>query len=136
MVSSGSDLLTIANWGFSVADIAIVLALVFAMRYVTHNVVPPANRSRARVHMIVGTFVLLLYGLLGLTTATGALLRVLEVNGGLARTAQIVAVGFRAGILIALAAWVFYTLESVFRGRYPKIDHVVDKVLGVARSRS
>jgi hypothetical protein len=133
MASSGSDVLTFANWGLSLLDYALIIALVVALRLrlKSETGTPTIPIERGRVHAIVGTVTLVFIGFLGLVTATGPMFRVFAINGGIMLTVQVLAVGARAGIFILLLAWILYTLESNLRGRWPRADAVIEKVLNL-----
>jgi hypothetical protein len=132
MTDSGSDVLTVTNWALALAVFVGTIALVIALRYrlaAEKRGETPVQQARGRVHALVGTFLLLIAMFLGLVTATGALLRMLDVNGGLALAVQLLAVGSRAAVLISVTAWIAYALEGHLRGRSARADRLVERVL-------
>jgi hypothetical protein len=130
-MNSGSDVLTFTNFTLSIVDYLIIIALVFALRMRLKSEVGAAviPMERGRVHAKVGTLILLFVGFLGVVTATGALFHALDINGGLRFIVQVLAVATRVAILVVLVAWVLYTLEANLRGRWPKVDRFIERVL-------
>lgn len=124
----GSDVVTIFNVALAVADVIMVLALVVALmaRLRVTQEKGMTGLSRGHVHAVVGTMVLFLYGSLGFVTAMGALLR---HEDDYILLVQMLAAGLRVGIFLLLAAWTAWTLEYRYRGRWPRLDHGIDRFL-------
>ena len=82
--------------------------------------------KRAYIHALVGSTVLVFYGLLGVVTAFGA---AFYVGTDLIVWFMIVAFALRISILITLFGWAAWQIDHSCRGRWPKLDRKIDRML-------
>ena len=107
-----------------IGAISVAALFVVVRRGTTYfGVVQEPARKRGQVHAKVGSFVLLMYALLGITSAVGAWMT------GPQDYLSVVAVGFRVIIVITLVSWVAWEVDAHVHGRYPKLDNAVDWLL-------
>jgi len=127
----GSDTLTVLNAVFSVADFFMVCWLVINLRERLRGAFDGAcvSMERSHVHALVGVVSLFLYGSLGIVTAVGAVVTNGSASDGVVFFVQLIAVGLRVAIFILLAGWTAFAAECYLRGRWPRVDRFIERLL-------
>lgn len=133
MIDPHDDTLAIVNTFLSALGLVLVILLAFSLRRrIRYTKAHGLAIDRiGRVHSIVGIASLLLYGLLSVITATGAILHV--TTDGSLYAFQTVAIMLRVAIVLVLGAWTAWALEYEVRGRWPRLDRLIDRVLTFRR---